>query len=43
MVMPTGCWYFTEAKQQITDYFIGYCSQTVPHHYTGGLNPNEPE
>jgi putative transposase len=34
---------FTEAKQQITDYIIGYYSQTRPHHYNGGLSPNESE
>ncbi|WP_141705705.1 integrase core domain-containing protein, partial [Photobacterium damselae] len=32
---------FTEAKQEITRYIIGYYSQLRPHQYNGGLAPNE--
>ena len=34
---------FTEAKQDVTDYIIGYYSQVRPHHYNAGLSPNESE
>ena len=34
---------FTEAKQHITDYIVGYYSQTRPHRYNAGLSPNESE
>lgn len=34
---------FTEAKQHITDYIVGYYSQTRPHKYNAGLSPNESE
>jgi putative transposase len=42
-IPTTGYRDFTEAKQQITNYIIGYYSQTRPHHYNGGLSPNESE
>ena len=34
---------FQQAKRSITDYVIGYYSETRPHHYNGGLSPNESE
>ncbi|GAA0819375.1 hypothetical protein GCM10009111_23290 [Colwellia asteriadis] len=34
---------FTQAKQEITNYIIGYYSQTRPHRYNAGLSPNESE
>ena len=42
-IPTTGYRGFTEAKQQIADYIIGYYSQTRPHHYNCGLSPNESE
>ena len=41
-IPDTGYLDFTEAKH-ITDYIVGYYSQTRPHHYNGGLSPNESE
>lgn len=42
--VPTkGYLSFTQAKQEITDYIIGYYSQTRPHRYNAGLSPNESE
>ena len=34
---------FSEAKQDIIRYLVGYYSQTRPHQYNGGLSPNEAE
>ncbi|EJL6416806.1 DDE-type integrase/transposase/recombinase, partial [Vibrio cholerae] len=34
---------FTEAKLAITQYILGYYSNIRPHHYNGGLSPNESE
>lgn len=34
---------FTQAKNSIVDYIIGYYSQHRPHQYNGGLTPNESE
>ncbi len=34
---------FTEAKQDVTDYILGYYSQVRLHHYNAGLSPNESE
>jgi len=34
---------FMDAKQDVTDYIIGYYSQVRPHHYNAGLSPNESE
>ncbi|CAK2398779.1 transposase [Vibrio crassostreae] len=34
---------FSEAQQEIIQYIIGYYSQLRPHHYNGGLTPNESE
>ncbi|WP_353411427.1 IS3 family transposase, partial [Pseudoteredinibacter isoporae] len=31
---------FTEAKYAVTDYLVGYYSQTRPHRHNGGLSPN---
>tara|TARA_R110001583_G_scaffold195369_1_gene372334 strand:- start:2164 stop:2604 length:441 start_codon:yes stop_codon:yes gene_type:complete len=42
-IPTTGYRNFTEAKQYITDYIIGYYSLTRPHQYNGGLSPNESE
>ena len=42
-VPTTGYQYFTQAKQHITDYIVGYYSQIRPHQYNGGLTPNESE
>ncbi len=42
-IPETGYRSFTEAKMAITDYVVGYYSQTRPHHYNGGLSPNESE
>ena len=42
--VPTiGYQNFVEAKHSITDYLIGYYSQIRPHHYNGGLTPDESE
>ncbi len=32
---------FEEAKQNVTDYVIGYYSQFRPHTHNAGLAPNE--
>ena len=42
-IPETGYCSFSEAKLAITDYLVGYYSQTRPHHYNGGLSPNESE
>jgi len=42
-VPTTGYRDFAEAKSAITDYLIGYYSQSRPHQYNGGLSPNESE
>ena len=34
---------FAEAEREILDYMLGYYSQLRPHHYNGGLAPNESE
>ena len=34
---------FQEAKQEITDYIVGYYSQLRPHTHNGGLAPNVAE
>ena len=34
---------FAQAKQEVTRYIVGYYSQLRPHHYNGGLTPNESE
>ncbi len=34
---------FTEAKYAVTDYLVGYYSQTRPHRHNRGLSPNTAE
>ncbi|MBU2280752.1 MAG: IS3 family transposase, partial [Gammaproteobacteria bacterium] len=34
---------FAEAERETLDYMLGYYSQLRPHHYNGGLAPNESE
>jgi putative transposase len=34
---------FTEAQQSITEYIVGYYSQTRPHQHNRGLSPNTAE
>ncbi len=34
---------FTEAEHSITDYLVGYYSQTRPHRHNRGLSPNTAE
>lgn len=34
---------YSEAKQEIIRYLVGYYSQIRPHQYNGGLSPNELE
>ena len=34
---------FTEAKHSITNYIVGYYSQTRPHRHNNGLSPNTAE
>jgi putative transposase len=34
---------FTEAQQSITEYLVGYYSQTRPHHHNRGLSPDAAE
>ena len=34
---------FIEAKHEVTDYLVGYYSQTRPHRHNGGLSPNTSE
>ena len=42
--MPdTGYRSFTETKNAVIDYIIGYYSQVRPHSAAGGLTPNESE
>lgn len=42
--VPTlGYGYFIEAKHHINDYIIRYYNNVRPHHYNGGLTPNESE
>ena len=42
--LPTqGYKSFSEAKQDVTDYIIGYYCEVRPHHYNAGLSPNESE
>tara|TARA_R110002020_G_C16215717_1_gene767317 strand:+ start:424 stop:1272 length:849 start_codon:yes stop_codon:yes gene_type:complete len=42
-VPTTGYRNFTEAKQRISDYILGYYSRWRPHSYNGGLTPSESE
>ena len=42
-IPTTGYRSFTDAKHHITDYIVGYYSQTRPHQYNAGLSPNESE
>lgn len=42
-IPTTGYRSFTEAKQRISDYILGYYSRLRPHSYNGGLTPNESE
>lgn len=42
-VPTTGYRSFTEAKQRISDYILGYYSRLRPHSYNGGLIPSESE
>ncbi|HCO0518561.1 TPA: IS3 family transposase, partial [Escherichia coli] len=32
-----------EARQQINDYILNYYNSVRPHHYNGGLTPEESE
>lgn len=32
-----------EARQQINDYILNYYNRARPHHYNGGLTPEESE
>jgi putative transposase len=42
--VPTlGYQNFTEAKHAITNYIVGYYSQTRPHRHNNGLSPNAAE
>lgn len=34
---------FAQAEREILNYMLGYYSQLRPHHYNGGLAPNESE
>lgn len=34
---------FTDTRDEITDYIIGYYNRFRPHQYNGGLMPNESE
>ena len=34
---------FAQAEREILNYMLGYYSQFRPHHYNGGLAPNESE
>ena len=42
-VPPVGYRSFIEAKHHINDYIIRYYNDVRPHHYNGGLTPNESE
>jgi putative transposase len=42
-IPTTGYGGFSEAKQCINDYIIGYYSEIRPHSYNGGLTLNESE
>lgn len=42
-IPETGYDSFTEAKEQITNYIVGYYSRYRPHSKNGGLPPNEQE
>ena len=42
-VPTTGYRSFTEAKQKVGHYTIGYYSRLRPHSYNGGFTPNESE
>lgn len=42
-VPTTGYRSFTEARQKIRDYIVGYYSRLRPHSYNRGLTPNESE
>ncbi|EOG8099587.1 IS3 family transposase [Escherichia coli] len=35
--------YVDEARQQINDYILNYYNSIRPHHYNGGLTPEESE
>uniref|UniRef100_A0A486XR37 Mobile element protein n=1 Tax=Rheinheimera sp. BAL341 TaxID=1708203 RepID=A0A486XR37_9GAMM len=42
--VPTvGYGSFAQAEREILEYMLGYYSQLRPHHYNGGLAPNETE
>lgn len=42
--VPTvGYGSFAQAEREILEYMLGYYSQLRPHHYNGGLAPNESE
>jgi putative transposase len=42
--LPSLCYTnFTEAKHSITNYIVGYYSQTRPHQHNRGLSPNTAE
>ena len=43
MIPETGYRSFTEAKEQITNYIVGYYSRYRPHSKNGGLSPNDKE
>lgn len=32
-----------DARESISEYLMGYYSNIHPHHYNGGLTPNESE
>ena len=42
-IPETGYRSFTEAKEQITNYIVGYYSRYRPHSKNGGLSPNDKE
>ena len=42
-IPTTGYRTFSEAREHINDYIIGYYNDVRPHHYNAGLTPNESE
>jgi putative transposase len=42
-VPSLGYRYFTDAQQSITEYIVGYYSQTRPHQHNRGLSPDAAE
>ena len=40
-VRPNGYVDKDEARQQINDYILNYYNSVRPHHYNGGLTPEE--